>query len=519
MIKNGDLNRTVIAACSPKTHEHLFGLHTENASLNKYLMEMVNIRNHCSWVHSGDKQKATNKAKTLIRMGVARARMLESLSPLQSEVDQSCLVIGGGISGMTCANRLAEMGFVVHLVDKNDSLGGKLKTINSSFMSENDPGSFIAGLAGKISSNKRILIPLDTQIREIQGFIGQFEIDIQKGDQDETLNVGSIVVATGAREMVPDDRFFHGKHWNVMTQMELEECLKDGILELKDNAQVVMISCVGTKEKCNKKNDGQLKTYCCNIGCGTMLKNAEAITSLKSNATVHLLHRDWTLPQKNAERKRMELMERENIKFIRYARGTPPQLSDDLEISVLDADSNEVKNIHADLVVLTSPLEAPEEITQLKEMLGVCQGPDNFLMGTLGKLKPLDFTADGIFLCGTAQAPKGLSEAIADGEGAASRVATIISKEVLEKEPITSFVVDENCDGCAYCIEPCVFNALTLIEYMKDGVIKKTVEANETLCKGCGVCMATCPKQGIYIRHFRPEHFTAMIDAALEVQQ
>jgi heterodisulfide reductase subunit A len=214
------------------------------------------------------------------------------------------------------------------------------------------------------------------------------------------------------------------------------------------------------------------------------------------------------------------MMGKNNIEFIRYARDTPPvtdpQSSGDIAVSVIDADSREEKHIQADLVVLTTPLEAPEEQSGLKEMLGVCQDPNGFLMGALGKLRPLDFTADGIFLCGTAHSPKGLSEVIADGEGAASRVATVISHHILEKEPVTSYVVDENCDGCAYCIEPCVFNALTLLEYMRNGEIKKTVETNETLCKGCGVCMATCPKQGIYVRHYRPEHFNAMIHAALE---
>jgi len=513
MIASNDINRTVVVACSPKTHEHLFGLHTENAGLNKYLMEMVNVRNHCSWVHTNDKRKATDKAKKLVKMGVARARMLESLSPLQSDVTQSCLVIGGGLAGMTCANRLAEMGFVVHLVDKNRTLGGKLNKINSSFMTDKDPANFIAGLTKRIMLNKRILRHLDTQINGIQGFIGQFEVDVQKGNQDETLNVGSIVVATGAREMLPKNRFSYGKHRNILTHMELEECLKEGILYLHDNARVVMISCVGAKEK----GDENAKTYCCNIGCGNMLKNAEAITSFKPDATVYILHRDWTLPQKNAEKKRLEMIENENIEFIRYSKDIPPQISADLEVSVMDADSKEGTLINADLVVLTTPLEAPEDNTMLKEMLGVCLEPNNFFMSSLGKLKPLDFTADGIFLCGTAHSPKGLSEVIADAEGAASRVSTIISHDILQKEPITSFVVDDNCDGCAYCIEPCVFNALTLLEYMKNGEIKKTVEANETLCKGCGVCMATCPKQGIYVRHFRPEHFNAMIEAALEV--
>jgi heterodisulfide reductase subunit A len=190
-----------------------------------------------------------------------------------------------------------------------------------------------------------------------------------------------------------------------------------------------------------------------------------------------------------------------------------------MSIFVTDADLGQQKSIRPDLLVLTTPPAASEGNEKLKEQLGVCLEPNKFFMGALGKLKPLDFTADGIFLCGTAHSPKGIAESIADGEGAASRVATIISKNILQKEPILSFVVDENCDGCAYCIDPCTFNALTLLEYKYEDSIKKTVEVNEAVCKGCGVCMATCPKDGIYVRHFKPEMFKAMIKAALGLDQ
>jgi heterodisulfide reductase subunit A len=213
----------------------------------------------------------------------------------------------------------------------------------------------------------------------------------------------------------------------------------------------------------------------------------------------------------------LDLEKNKNIEFIRYTKDNPPKVSpDNIIVTAIDADSGKEKTIESDLVVLTTPLKAPEANTQIKDMLGLCLESNDFFMGSLGKLKPLDFTADGIFLCGTAHSPKGIPEVISDAEGAASRVATIISHEFLQKEPTISFVVEENCDGCAYCIDPCSFNALTLIEYMKNGEIKKTVETNEALCKGCGVCMATCPKQGIYVKHFRPEHFNVMIDAALE---
>jgi len=225
------------------------------------------------------------------------------------------------------------------------------------------------------------------------------------------------------------------------------------------------------------------------------------------------------LPRKQGEQQRFSLEERGGIEFIRYSKERKPVLSDDLRVAVWDCDAETEKEIEADLVVLTSPLEPPDDNVPIKEMLNLQVGPYGFFAEAIGKLNPLDFVASGVFLCGTAHSPKGVAEAIADGQGAAARVASIISSPVMTKEPATSFVVDENCDGCAYCIDPCPFNALTLIEYMRHEAIKKTVETNEAICKGCGTCMATCPKQGIYIRHHRAEQFMAMIKSALEETQ
>ena len=513
MIANNDINRVIAVACSPKTHEHLFQLHTENAGLNKYLMEIVNVRNHCSWVHTTDKKAATEKAKTLVRMGVARARLLEPLETIETNVEQRCLVIGGGVSGMACANKLAEMGYEVHLVDKNKELGGKFKMLNSAYMAAGKPTEFVDKLTKIIMAHEKITTHLNTEITGIDGFIGQFDIDILEAGENKKFQVGSIVIATGAQELKPTGKYLYGENPNVLTHFDLENKLNTGAFELKDDANVVMLSCVGSKEK----DPEAIKSYCCNIGCGNILKNSQAITKLKPNAKVYVLHKDWTLPHKNDERGRLELEKLDNIEFVRYSEETPPTVAGDLSVSVMNADNGETKSIKSDLLVLTTPPTASEGNTKLKEQLGVCLEPNNFFMGALGKLRPLDFTADGIFLCGTAHSPKGIAESIADGEGAASRVATIISNNILQKEPTLSYVVDANCDGCAYCIDPCVFNAITLLEYKYEDAIKKTVEVNEAVCKGCGVCMATCPKDGIYIRHFKPEQFKAMIKAALEV--
>jgi len=515
MIEKNDLNRTVIGACSPKTHEHLFGLHGESVGLNKYLMEMVNLRNHCSWVHTKDKKAATEKSKTLINMGVARAKLLEPLHMMSSPVTQKALVVGGGISGLTCARRLGEMGYEVHLVDRNEKVGGKVSNLGSAFGSDESPGDFINSLAEEVRIHSNITMHTGTEITGVDGFIGQFDVGLKKDGSEERLAVGAIVIATGAKEMLPEGSYSFGEGSNIMTQGQLETKLKTKGIELSGDGHVVMISCVGAKEG----GTDNPQTYCCNIGCENMLKNAKALLAMKPDARITIVHQDWNLPHKHGERIKCDVEGLENVEFIRYSEDKKPTVSSDLFVSVVSGDDGKTTEIKGDMVVLTTPPVAQGSNEIIKEMIGVCLEPNNFFMGALGKLKPLDFTTDGIFLCGTAHSPKGLSEAIYEGEGAASRVGTILTNENLAIEPTKSFVVDENCDGCAYCVDPCPANAITLIEYGWEDAVKKTVQVNEAVCKGCGICMATCPKDGIYVHHFKPKMFFEMIHAALGVTE
>jgi len=315
---------------------------------------------------------------------VDRVRLLEPLDTLESKVEQSCLVIGGGISGMACANRLAEMGYNVHLVDRNKELGGKAKLLNRAYMSTTKPAEQLNELAIKILANEKINTHLNSEITGMDGFIGQFEIDITESGVDKQFRVGTIVLATGAQELKPKGILMYGENPKVVTHLDLENMINSGTLDLKDDAIVSMISCVGAKEK----DPEEAKVYCCNIGCANIVKNTQAITLLKPGAKVQIFHKDWTLPHKFDEKGRLELEKLDNIEFVRYSDDTHPTMASDLSVSVINADTGELTNLQSDLVVLTTPPVASEGNTKLKEQLGVCLEPNGFFMGALGKLKP-----------------------------------------------------------------------------------------------------------------------------------
>jgi heterodisulfide reductase subunit A len=346
LLKTKKFNRLVLGGCSPKTHEELFSLHTEMGGLNRYLMEIVNLRNHCTWVHSNDKAKATEKAKTLMRMGINRVNMLEPLEEIHVPVTAACLVIGGTASGMACSLKLGQAGISVYLIEKETALGAE----------EENKNVDVEALAKELNQNENVKIFTGARVGKVEGFVGNFQAEIVKNGQTESIDIGSIVVATGS---------------DMKAVSENGDFEKDLLLQRDDN---------------------------------------------------------------------------------------------------------------------------------------------NYFIGKLGLLNPLDFNTDGVFRCGSARKVMDLKEAIVDGQGAASRVARIISKNELVKSPAISVVVDEKCDGCAYCVEPCPAQAITLLEYKQaDGSIKKTVDVNEAICRGCGICMATCPKEGIFVRHFKPNYFEIMV--------
>ncbi len=505
-IKEHNLNRIVVASCTPRTHEPLFRDTIREGGLNPYLFEMSNIREQCSWVHMTQPKEATKKAKDLVRMAVAKSRLLEPLYGRTLTVNKAALVIGGGLSGMTAALQLAEQGFETHLVEKEPELGGNLRHVRY-LLDGDDPQQRLAELIEKVNQNGKIKVYTNTTLSKVEGSFGDFTSTLNgKEGAVKTINHGVIIVATGAEEWKPD-QYLYGKNGKVLTQREFEERLSSGVSNAK---RVVMIQCVGSRE-------GD-RAYCSRICCSQAIKNALKIKESSPNTEVYVLFRD--IRTYGFKEEYYQKAREKGIIFIRYDEDQKPEVSEDgrgLKVKVRDPILDANLLINTDLLVLSPAIVANKNNKDLAQMLKIPLNQNGFFLEAHLKLRPVDFATEGIFLCGLAHSPKTIGESIAQACAAAARATTIISRDEIGLGATLSFVVDENCDGCAYCVDPCSFKAITLIEYMKDGVVKKTVEVDETACKGCGVCQATCPKKGIFVKGFKPEQIAAMVEAALGI--
>ena len=506
MIEEHDLNRVVVASCTPRTHEPLFRDTVRQAGLNPYLFEMANIRDQCSWVHMREPEAATVKAKDLVRMAVAKARLLEPLQKGSISVNNAALVIGGGMSGMTAALNLADQGFQVHLVEKADQLGGAMRDVR--FLQNGiSPAQWLEQTIERTTNHPKIKVHLDSQLKSVEGSVGNFSSLIAKNGSEETVEHGAVIVAVGAQPSTPTE-YLYGEDPRVMTQLEFEQKLA---ADEDLGSRVVMIQCVGSR------NDEH--PYCSRVCCTQAVKNALQVKKTHPDSEVSIIYRDirtYGLREEMYTRAREE-----GVRFIRYEPESMPEVTVEdgaLHVGADDPVLGQRLAIEADAVVLAPALVPAQSSEELAQMLKVSLNADGFFLEAHMKLRPIDFATDGVYLCGMAHSPKLVEESVTQAMGAAARAATLLSKDELELEATISEVVDANCDGCAYCIDPCPYNALTLIEYVRGDQIKKTVQNNPALCKGCGVCMATCPKQGIFIRHFKIEQLNAMVDAALEVE-
>ncbi|MCL1810846.1 MAG: FAD-dependent oxidoreductase [Methanomassiliicoccaceae archaeon] len=495
-IQEEDLNRVVVASCTPRTHEPLFREACRDGGLNKYLFNMANIRDQCSWIHMHAAEAATTKAKDLLRMSIAKAALLEPLVGSEIQVTKVAAVIGGGITGMTAALDIAAQGIPVHIFEKSKELGGfALKFRHKE--DGKDVATFVKELIAKVEGNKLIKVHKGTVVRDIPGFVGNFKI---VADGCGEIPVGAVLFATGAAQYKPAE-YNYGSDKKVMTIIETEEALASGKFTGKN---VAFIQCVGSRSDSVK--------YCSRVCCAGALRNAIQIKMKDPTANVAIIHKDI-----RTYGFREELYNKASslgVKFLRYCVDDSLPDFTGSKVKAYDSILGTDVEIPVDTLVLAAGI-APlrEEKEELAKMVKVPISKDGFFFEAHQKLRPVDFATEGVYVAGTAHWPKFMDECIAQGSGAAARMLTTISKDKLISEGIVAVSNPDLCDGCGVCEGCCDYNAITIVAE-EDGRLKSNV--NPGLCKGCGSCVASCPAAAMEQRGFRNKQIIAEIDALFD---
>jgi heterodisulfide reductase subunit A len=504
-IKEQGLNRVVVAACSPSTHQPIFQDMLRTAGLNKYLFEMANIRNQCSWVHQGEPEAATAKCKDLIRMAVAKARLLEPLEYITVPVNKTALVVGGGVTGMTAALGLADQGFQVHLSERKARLGGNALKVHTTWRG-GLVGPRVDLLIAKVMSHPNIKVHYKAIVEQVSGTVGNYTTMLSR---NQKINHGIVVIAIGAEPYRPQE-YLYGEHPGVLLGLDLDNEIAEETERVRTARAAAFIQCVGSRNP--------ERPYCSKVCCSHSVENALKLKELNPDMDVYVIYRDM---RTYGEREILYTMAREQgVIFIRYQAAEPPQVEESadgrLKVTVKDLILQKPVDLEVDFLTLASAI-VPHHNAPLAELYKVPLNAEGFFTEAHAKIRPVDAPTEGIYLAGLCHYPKPLQESVAEAMATAARASTILSKDWLMLESTISQPIDENCDGCAFCVDACPFKAITLIEYMKEGGVKKTVEVSEVLCKGCGSCMATCPKRGIVVAGFTLDQLAAQVDAALEV--
>jgi heterodisulfide reductase subunit A len=503
VIEKEGINRVVVAACTPRTHEELFQETLKDAGLNKYLFEMANIRNQCSWVHSKEKEEATVKAKDLVRMSVARAQLIAPLPQPSIPVDNKALVIGGGITGMTAALGLAEQGFHTYLVEETGELGGNALKLNKTWRGDDISGK-VKELEKAVTGHKMIEVFTGSSVKESTGFVGNFETKISQNGKEKTLKHGAVVTATGAEEYKPDE-YLYGKDDRVLTHLDFDQAVKAKDKRVTDAGSAVFIQCVGSREP--------ERPYCSKVCCTHSVKSALELKTMNPDMDVYILYRDI---RTYGQRETLYRQAREKgVIFIRYRFEEKPEVTKNgkgLSVIVKDHILQRDIAINADLLVLASAI-IPRDNENLAKMFKLSLNEDGFFMEAHAKLRPVEFASDGIFLAGMAHYPKPIEESMAQAKAAASRASVVLSREEITVEGVVSHVTEEMCRGCGKCVEACPYNAIELQERGEEKIVAFVQEA---LCKGCGSCAVACPTGAASIFHFDDQEVLTMVEAALE---
>lgn len=503
LIEEHNLNRVVIASCTPRTHLPLFQETAREAGLNKYLVEMANIREHCSWVHMTEKAKATDKSVDLIRMAIARSTQLEKVDDQRLPMIQAGLVIGGGVAGMTAAVNLADQGFPVHLLEKTDALGGNALRLAHTIKGE-EVQPFLQSLIQRVTAHEKISVRFNATIQNVEGFIGKFRTTVSSGAAaPETIEHGVVVVATGAHEWKPDV-YAYGQDPRIRTHLEMSEAMRSHDPAVMKAGTTVFIQCVGSR--CAER------PWCSKVCCAHTVKDAVALKQANLDAKVFVLYRDirtYGLNEPYYEKAR-----KLGVVFIRYEPEDPPllELGRKIAIKVKDPVLDEPVTLEADSVALAAAIIPDEYNKELARLYKLSTNEDGYFLEAHMKLRPVDFATDGVFLAGLAHYPKPLDETIAQAEAAGSHASQVLARGYVDAPGMISVVDEFLCRGCGRCVEVCPFHAPELVEAIA-GAMKSAV--NPALCKGCGACAVACPTGAAAVRHFKEEQLSDMIDAAL----
>jgi len=505
------LNRVVVASCTPRTHEPLFKNACAEAGLNRYLFEFINIREHCSWIHSQTSQAATEKAKRLVRMGVAKAFLLEPQEETESAVIPVALVIGGGIAGLTAAVNLARQGFRVHLVEKAERLGGVVAQLHRLCPTDEDASDLIEPIIRAVQDDRAITVHMPATVQEVGGYVGSFRATVATGDDRRTLDVGTIIVATGADVLLPIGLYGYGRFPNVLTQSELEARLETEALRV---GSAVFINCVGARTP--------ERPYCSRVCCMTSLKNAAELRRRNPDARVYVLHRDMVTCGIEFERYYRRAMQM-GVRFLRYDLDRPPQIvgGDDAEATIVwDALRGREARVPSELVVLTTPLIPGLDNQSTSHLLKVPLGEAGFFLEAHIKLRPVEFATDGVFVCGTARWPADVAESISQAYAACSKAAILMQAGSVTAEAITAFSDPDRCTGCGTCVPTCPYNAIELHHRsptpgMACSTMLQVAGVNPVQCKGCGSCVAACPNGAMQQRGFTDQQMLRMLEVCV----
>ena len=516
-IKEYKLNRIVVAACSPRMHEITFRKALENAGLNPYMFEMANIREHASWVHT-NRAEATQKAKDLIAAAIARVQWHESLDKRTVEVHPATLIIGGGISGISAALEIAEAGKEVFMIERSASLGGQVANIDLTAPFMNSADQLIQHRINRVLHHPKIKVFLNTEVKQVHGYVGNFETQIVQKDKTIALHFGNIIVATGLKpfDAKKVSSYGYGKIPNVITSVEFEIMLKNGIILTRDGRtpkDIAIIHCVGSRNE-------NYNPYCSRACCMSALKYVNQLKSALPKVNIYDIYSDMRSFGKGCE-ELYSSTSRKNVMFLTFDhKENLPDIRQaayndacNLILEFREKFSGEQIEVPADMVILMVGMEAHENAKEVAHSVGVSLDGNKFMIERHPKLDPVATTTDGVYIVGTCQSPKDIPDSISQARAAAARILATIQSGSVHVEVTTAEVNEDICCGCQTCIKVCPYTAISFNEE------KKVSYVNEILCKGCGTCGSACPTGAIKSKHFTDQQILSQIEGLMSLQE